>query len=213
MVEGSEKVRLTFRFQDRSVNIGYWPHASHTEQSLRKEISCALGLDQGAVMEIRDKEDDRILLLGAPSGTYQVTCPEKSSNTHSLANHTASTVSVPKTIAQQQHPLVVFSYSHHNQEALEMLRESLNEAGIMTTDGMQVQAGMDWRRYYFHKLTKAVVFLPLLSQHFVFSNGVSSSLRRLTPFSVRGRDYLRQGQRQNHNSHFGRPRGLCVSDE
>ena len=46
---------------------------------------------------------------------------------------------------------------------------ALNEAGIASIDGTHVPPGKDWRRFFFTALSKAKVFVPILSQDFFFS--------------------------------------------
>ena len=49
------------------------------------------------------------------------------------------------------------------------LVEQLAFRGIETIDGSRVPPGQDWRRFFFPALSRALVFVPILSQSFLFS--------------------------------------------
>eukprot|EP00656_Telonema_subtile_P039414 TRINITY_DN44521_c0_g1_i1.p1 TRINITY_DN44521_c0_g1~~TRINITY_DN44521_c0_g1_i1.p1 ORF type:complete len:217 (+),score=52.78 TRINITY_DN44521_c0_g1_i1:99-749(+) len=49
------------------------------------------------------------------------------------------------------------------------LVHALSELGISTVDGSRVPSGMDWRRFFFPSLSRAVVFVPILSDSFLLS--------------------------------------------
>ena len=84
---------------------------------------------------------------------------------------------------------IVLSYQSDQEEFLHRVVACLDEAGIASIDGtkvprstlaaicgayccprhIQVPAGYDWRRFYFPALSRAELYLPILSGGFVLS--------------------------------------------
>ena len=52
----------------------------------------------------------------------------------------------------------------------------MSQAGFLCADGSRVAPGKDWRHYYFPALSAAVVYLPILSDTFLFSRACEDEM-------------------------------------
>ena len=76
--------------------------------------------------------------------------------------------SIPPTDTQA-YPLVVLSYQTEQEKFMHQLVAALDAAGIPSVDGTKTPPGHDWRRFYFPALSRAKVYVPILSQNWVLS--------------------------------------------
>ena len=72
--------------------------------------------------------------------------------------------------------MVVISYQSAQFELMVKLRERLASAGIETIDGARTPAGKDWRKFYFTALSRAVIFMPILSDTYLFSKACEDEM-------------------------------------
>jgi len=83
---------------------------------------------------------------------------------HTVTRHSASSGHNKKKALD-----VIMSYNTKNYAFMVQLRTALRARGFSTTDGSEVPPGKDWRRYYFPALCRAKIFMPILSDTFLFS--------------------------------------------
>jgi len=103
---------------------------------------------------------------------------ESVAHPHLLSHCLASTESLPESVIlspkitlSPETVHVVLSYQTAQIGLLKRVVAALDEAGIASLDGTHVPPGTDWRRFFFPALSKATVFVPILSREFFFSKG------------------------------------------
>ena len=87
------------------------------------------------------------------------------------------------------YPPVVISYQSNNFEFMVRLRDRLEDVGIETIDGSRTPAGKDWRKFYFTALSRATIFLPILSENYLGSRACEDGVSNALTLATRAADH------------------------
>jgi hypothetical protein len=173
-----------------SVLVAYERQTILAERHLLAEERKVLCEERAAVMQ----ERGRVILASAtPQVSRSATVPvvltptepdAAAAKAEAAPSHNVTSYGVTASLRSSSsstktlYPPVVISYQSAQFELMVRLRDRLEAIGIQTIDGSRTPAGKDWRKFYFTALSRATVFLPILSDNYLASRACEVLNRR-----------------------------------